>query len=241
MILALNTTVFALPPTVSVEEYDYEAEQQVLNEQPYIPMESLDFNDNDYAIENKKAYDLGKSIQQRDFSRLGIFSIISPQSYRFLAVTHYYQDDSEWASDIMQPAGYSIADGGCALTSFAMISSYLGDYHTPRTMNIALGNKACPFLRDSAASQFGYTILNSLSAPSNSTAVTTSIGCIALGRPVFICLRKGTTSNYHWVVAYGYNDNSVMILDPEGDWDYSNLSTYLNNGWNVRYLNTFSA
>ncbi len=69
-------------------------------------------------------------------------------------VTKYFQDDSRWGSNKMQSCGKTIADAGCALTAFTMITSkhyYLDD---PGAVNATVGSYACPLNYDGVGRKY---------------------------------------------------------------------------------------
>ena len=119
-----------------------------------------------------------------------------------------------------------------------MIAKYKRDYYNPGTMNTWLGKYACPFNRSMAAKRMGYTVLNYLYKPTTSTAITTMKGCIKDNRAVMIYMVKGSNLS-HFVVAKGYSGSNILINDPESDWDYDYLNTYLDNGWRVQWMSSF--
>lgn len=176
-----------------------------------------------FLSENKRMQDLGRSTKN------------ALTANKTLNVPHYYQDGESWSDNIMQTAGLTIGEAGCGVTSFAMIAKYKRDYYDPGTMNTWLGNYACPFNRSKAAKKMGYTVLNYLYKPSTSTAITTIKGCIEANRPVMVYLVKGSNLT-HFVVAKGYSGSNILINDPESDWDYDYLNTYLDNGWSVQWM-----
>lgn len=146
------------------------------------------------------------------------------------------QGNSSWKNVVMQSCGKTIGSAGCCLTSFTMIQRYYGGTDDPSQVNAKLGTAACPFVYATAASKYGYTF-NYVTNSSTISSPTNYIkGAINSGNPVLIgMVYSGGT---HFVAAYGYDDNNIIISDPAGR-NYQYLSQYTNNGYTVNRLCTY--
>jgi hypothetical protein len=125
-------------------------------------------------------------------------------------------------SDVMQSAGQTIHDSGCALTSFTMLADYYGADYTPPTMNTCMSINADPFGWDYAATNcskgttafdfhgdFSWDRLNSELQAGHPTIVGLCWGSD--------CPNTWTNTHYVLVVA-GDNSNNpanYVINDPE--------------------------
>ena len=172
--------------------------------------------------------DIAASKNMSQHSRLNVY----------LDVPLQLQTDSRWTNDTMQTAELSIGEYGCALTSTSMIANYYDRPYTPATLNVALGNNACPLQYGSAAQCMGKTAGVKISSnyPSVSTCKDLIIGAIDDGEPVLIRMTYGTDGS-HYVVGYGYatgTSPTIFIRDPMGDW--STLESYQSRGYQVHWL-----
>ncbi|MFA9381494.1 MAG: C39 family peptidase, partial [Acetanaerobacterium sp.] len=160
-------------------------------------------------------------------------------------LTHLYQDDPDWEDDPMAGCPHSpectIGDVGCKLTSFTMSERYVNDNsHEPPYINTtfySLSNPTqatCNMSLSNACSVFGINV--EPQRGSYSEKIQFIIGSIDQGYPVIL---EVELSGLHYVVAYGYmidsNGTHILIRDPEVDWDYTRLSTYINYGRTLNY------
>lgn len=156
-------------------------------------------------------------------------------SVNLVNISRLAQNNPSWANDIMQTEGVTIGSQGCCLTSFTMIRNCISSVsNTPRNVNATLGNYACPFYYNQAASAYGYQILTKArndAGLNQENARFNIVGAIDdFSRPVLVGL-KNSSGATHFVVAKGYNTNGeIYILDPAPA-NYSNLSSYTNNGY----------
>lgn len=121
-----------------------------------------------------------------------------------LNVSHLYQGDSRWGSQLMQgntKLKETIANSGCAITSCAVAINYLQNRSiTPATLN------SSTYLSESNEanwSKIGSAYGLSYSAPSTSEAVT----YLKRGYPVIV--HKGN----HFSVAVGYDNGNFLVSD----------------------------
>lgn len=153
------------------------------------------------------------------------------------------QADSRWSSITMQTAGLTIGSSGCTLTSFTMVRNFLsGTSDTPATVNSVMGNYACPFYWNQAASYYGYSVIFANSNDSGiSGADEVIIGIIDSYELPSIIGLKNSSGNTHFVVAYGYDTTGEIIIRDPASSSVSLLSYYLNNGYYVHRIYTYFA
>lgn len=188
------------------------------------PLDFVDINEDDFKEANEALIKKGSALKMLRASKT-------------LSMTHYYQDDSRWGSDVMETCGLTIASAGCCLTSFTMIQRYLGGTDDPGDVNIELGDYACPFYYYVAADEYGYTVeYFSSSTQTDSNAINFIIGSIDEDNPVLVGMYHNTTGKTHFVAANGYNGETIYIKDPSSYYNYSTLNEYLDTNWTVNRL-----
>jgi len=149
------------------------------------------------------------------------------------------QGDSRWSSEIMKTCNKTIGSEGCCLTSFTMIQRYLGGTDDPAQVNAKMGNSACPFVYKTAATLYGFDY-NYASDASINRYVDYIKGAINVGAPVLVGMSYGSGGeNSHFVAAYGYDDNEIIISDPASK-NSTLLSQYTDNGYTVNRLISYS-
>lgn len=187
------------------------------------PLDFVDINEDDFKEANEALTKKGSALKMLRASKT-------------LSMTHYYQDDSRWGSDVMETCGSTIASAGCCLTSFTMIQRYLGGTDDPGDVNITLGDYACPFYYYVAADEYGYTVeYFSSSTQTDSDAINFIIGSIDEDNPVLVGMVH-TSGETHFVTAYGYSGDTIYIKDPSSYYDRSTLDEYLDKNWTVNRL-----
>lgn len=213
-----------------------------------IIMLSLSLSSSVVAAETCYSYDGPDGLNPEDFAeanaeliRIGQMAQMQ-RNERYLSVVHYYQSGQSWSNDIMQNAGLTIGKSGCTLTSFAMIQRYLGGTDDPGQVNVKMGNYACDkdtgFSYTVAATKYNFTIINRLRDETKidiDTSRSFIIGGINTYHPVLVGLKK-SQSVTHFVVAYGHLGNTIYIHDPASGRDYTLLSDYLDEGYNIHRL-----
>ncbi len=225
IIATLVATIMSLTVATTVLAEEFKIDSQ----QTYIYLDDgTGIVHDDYIEANSKLVQLGKVAILR-------------RSNITLDVPYYAQAGEPWSNDIMQTAGDTIGDSGCALTSFAMIQRYLGGNDDPGEVNTTLGNDACPFMYWGAAETYNYTIsasYHSNAGCSENYAEEFIIGAIDTGYPVLVGIQK-YSGGQHFVTAYGYDSGTVYIHDP-GSANYGDetLSELLENG-NITRLYVF--
>lgn len=179
-------------------------------------------------------YELGQSVMKR-------------RDVNTFTMPHYYQNaGNSWDDDVMQTAGFTIADSGCCLTSFAMMVNYYKNstFYNPGLVNNMVGDYACDFVYEDAGNVFGLTAKSSaggsmiLATLSYDRAVSDIIGMLStdvdkVGYPVLVGMYNGIEP--HYVVARGYSTTTsdVYIYDPDVYNDYYNLRDYYDDGYVV--------
>lgn len=108
-----------------------------------------------------------------------------------------------------------------------------------------LGNAACPFYWDTAASIFGYEIVAySRTDTYGGTAMNWIVGALDTYRcPVIVGMYNGDRT--HFVVANKYTTASnvvtdIGILDPDRYTDYTWLQEYFDDRWRINRLYVYS-
>lgn len=174
----------------------------------------------------------------------------SPKSLVSLSVTRLAQNVAPWNTQYLgNSTSYTIGTSGCILTSFTMIYNYWSDQglHTygtkdPGTMNDTLKNNTTAFTgadlnTATAADYFGfevdwnntYSTTNTSNVISYSSVVSAVQSAINANKPLML----GIYGSYmHFVVAYGYNGNTIYIKDPATA-NKTTLAQYTNNGFHV--------
>lgn len=168
-----------------------------------------------------------------DYVKIGS-SLSRTRASKYLSISHYLQNGEVWSDDIMQTAGFTIGEAGCAVCSFAMILTHYGRESNPRWVNKIIGNYACPFYYEAAGNAFSLTVHADKDPKDNDTALFYIIGSIDDAKPVMVKMEK--EGNTHYVAAYGYNGTTISIKDSERSWNYSTLNTYIDKGWTVQKL-----
>lgn len=176
---------------------------------------------------------------------------IAPMKSYHMDFVHLYQDDPRWANKYLpcKETGHTYGKVGCAMTSYAMCMAWfeapgLKEY-TPVAVAERYGSEACNFSSATLIGQYkgrSYTAVGSNDNYTEAEKIAAIIGAIADNDPSIIKFTKN--GGAHFVIAYGFNDASgtmqVCIRDPEGDYDYPYISTYLNKGWTLSQFVTVS-
>lgn len=166
-----------------------------------------------------------------------------------LSITSYHQDDSSWSSVTLgnSTAGYTIGNGGCLLTSVTMLhnywvarGSYSGSSMNPNQMNTfcinngTFGGETNDDLDvPSTVDYFGLKVDTSCNGPvstySLSSCADTIKSSIADEKPVII----GISGSFpHYVLANGYDGNTIYIKDPLTNGN-TTLNAYINNNFTI--------
>ncbi len=187
-----------------------------------------ELNEEDFAEENYRLIALGE--------RLSYNARVSAQ--KVLSIPRLAQNDPSWKDEVMQTEKATIEAKGCYLTSFTMVQRYYGGSLDPAGVNSVMGNFACPFYRNTAASKFGYTITSYMdSGLTESNIINYVKGAITENVPVIVALNKPGGGN-HFVVAKGYLNDVIVISDP-GPLNYTSLAQYFSNGYTIRSVVCF--
>ncbi len=179
-----------------------------------------DLNEEDFKEANEALCEIGRNAKRART----VFTV---------TMTPFYQTDSAWADDIMYSQQETIAQSGCYLTSFAMVANYYfpNAGYNPKTINVLMGNEACPFKAYIAADRTGLSVYNYKEAPMEDSLFTDLVaGAMVMERPVIIGMCKANGDS-HYVVARGYSTTTgeIYILDP-GSRSTNKLSTYTDAG-----------
>ena len=133
-----------------------------------------------------------------------------------LAVPDFRQDDPAWASDTIGGSDEAVAAVGCALSSAAMVATYLGVPCTPRELNARLktrgGYTGRGWLRWQAVAEAsdGRLRLTYAGGPEHQRLDA----CLRAGIPVIVRVPLGAYG--HWVVVVGKRGRDYLVNDPQG-------------------------
>lgn len=187
-----------------------------------------ELHEEDYAEENQRLLELGASIYPESRAT----------AEKVLSIPRLAQGDSAWGNLEMKVDGYKIKDAGCYLTSFTMVQRYYGGTLDPAGVNAVMGNFACPFYREIAASKFGYTITSYMDSGITESNILNYIkGAVTENVPVIVALNK-PGGGHHFVVVKGYVNNIMVISDP-GPQNYTSLAQYFNDGYTIKSVVCF--
>src|SRR6266446_706737 len=163
----------------------------------------------------------------------------SPVTGSACGVPIFSQNDPAWRAQIMQSGSDSIGGYGCALTSTAMLLNYYGSRLTPAQLSSCLGGGADPIGWKSVPSctngqitggdriDFTWPDLDAL---------------LASGRPAIIGMVGGLTGSHFVVVTSGGGGlaQNYRITDPWDATTYKTLESYMNVGYNPRWIISYS-
>lgn len=159
-------------------------------------------------------------------------TLIQSRASKILDFNHYYQDDSRWKNKVIGSNGETMGTHGCAITSFAMIQSYLAGFAGTTKYNpLQLYNKypsiTYPIYWDTVASKFDEMEewFYSDETMSYVEVAPYIAGLIEDELPVIIGL-KSSAGTTHFVVACGYAGSAVYIHDPQKSVNKSTLAGY---------------
>lgn len=165
-----------------------------------------------------------------------------------LSVPSFNQRNPDWADEVMQTCGLTIGEGGCALTSAAMVFQYYNADKNPGELNTCMGNNACPFDWEYASNHCSEgKVLKSRKASfigCYNFSYSTLVGALENGYPPILKLTK-PDGRQHWVVVNAVHGDGLSPDDYEIDdpWDGNNkgLASYTDNGWSLSDIALFSA
>ena len=134
-----------------------------------------------------------------------------------LPVPDYRQDDPTWAGDTIGGSQEAVKAVGCALSSAAMVATYLGMPCTPRELNLRLkaidGYTARGWLRWQAVAEAsaGRLRLTYAGGPDHQRLDA----CLRAGIPAIVRVPLGALG--HWVVVVGKQGHDYLVNDPLGE------------------------
>jgi len=170
-----------------------------------------------------------------------------PIEYFKLGVVHFYQDDPRWGDDIMQPAGETIAEAGCALTSAAIVGHWYRSHGNPGVLNAYLGNYADPLYWNPAGSYYNLKLYSEYPYGDLEIAEPFMLGALRNNMPTIVLLQS-PSGNPHWVVVNGYaewlemdgsHSHCFYITDPSSYYNRGTLEAYYEKGWQLRVIRLF--
>jgi Peptidase_C39 like family len=174
---------------------------------------------------------------------VGATYICETESISISGMTTYYQNGQSWSSQILNGCTDSIGNSGCAVTSFAIISSKYGSKDDPGQVNSKLGVLACPFNYSGAATSYGLKYSNIVSPGTYTldSVKATLLGVLRVGRPVMLVIKNSTTT--HFVVVSGYKSFSdgsfyFYIKDPSYP-GKATVNSYMSSSYSIRLAYVF--
>lgn len=133
-----------------------------------------------------------------------------------LPVPDFRQDDPAWASDTIGGSEEAVKEVGCALSSAAMVATYLGMDCTPRELNRRLkrlgGYTGRGWLRWQAVAEAsgGHLRLTYAGGPDHQRLDAS----LRAGVPAIVRVPLGAIG--HWVVVVGKRGRDYLVNDPLG-------------------------
>jgi len=119
----------------------------------------------------------------------------------------YKQCDPQWAKEQLGTSTNTICSAGCLMSSVAMGLTGIGKTYTPSSLNTWLtghgGYASGDLLVWAAVNSLGLTFIGKVS--NNLIKSNLDSGNVVLSN-----VHKGA----HWVLAYGYNGDSILVNDP---------------------------
>lgn len=185
-----------------------------------------DYNSEESAAERKRLLELAKKLK----------SGTGKQRYSTIYVLSNFpnlkQGDPAWRDCIMQSLGLTIWDSGCCLTSFTMVQQYYGGTDTPDEVNECLGDAACPFYWEVAKRKYNYEMTKLAETVSYEDTLNYVMAAVSEQHPVIIGMDH-SSKGQHFVVAYGYAYDNIIIMDPAESRNYLYLGDYMNEGYYI--------
>ncbi len=150
----------------------------------------------------------------------------------------FSQNDPSWRNTVMQAAGDSIGNFGCAVTSTAMVLNFYGAPLTPAQLNACLGQgadllywtQAVPCAKGAVTGYNGFDF-----SWQNLDQV------LAAGKPAIVGMLRGQTG-MHFVVVTAGSGGSASNYAVNDPWDGTinkSLQTFMNSGYNMRWIRTY--
>jgi hypothetical protein len=189
-----------------------------------------DSKTNDISMPLKDIY--GPETKQRpDLDKSGKVSPLTYYNIR-LWTPSYSQNDSQWASNIMQTTGQTISNAGCLVTDVAGIDYFYGQSSsTPAWVNTNLGNNACPLVWSALANLPGNYIKGVSTNINNPTRVqfcSIAVNAITSSNPKPVLLSYNRSGRSHWLLVTAVSGDGTQLwhfgcIDPLNG-SYNNLN-----------------
>ena len=119
----------------------------------------------------------------------------------------YKQCDPQWANEQLGTSSNTICKAGCTMSSVAMALSGTGHSFNPSTLNKWLKANGGYVSGD----LFVWGSINSLGLSYQTKVANSQIKANLDAGKVVIC---NVHNGGHWVLAYGYSGNSILVNDP---------------------------
>lgn len=146
----------------------------------------------------------------------------------------FSQCDSQWANDRVGTSDRTICQIGCLMTSAAMALAGTGKSYNPKTLNVWLTNNGGYANKN----LFVWASINKLGLTFKGFFANSQIKSnLDAGNVVIVNVRNGG----HWVLAYGYNGNDILVNDPGYSTSSYPLSSIVENNNGVYTVNKMPA
>ena len=119
----------------------------------------------------------------------------------------YKQCDSQWANDQLGTSSNTICKAGCLMSSAAMALAGTGHSYNPKTLNQWLKANGGYARGD----EFVWASINKLGLTFGNFVPNANIKANLDAGKVVIC---NVHNGGHWVLAYGYNGDNILVNDP---------------------------
>ena len=131
-----------------------------------------------------------------------LLSIVVARNYPM-----YKQCDSQWANDQLGTSSNTICKAGCLMSSAAMALAGTGHSYNPKTLNQWLKANGGYARGD----EFVWASINKLGLTFGNFVPNANIKANLDAGKVVIC---NVHNGGHWVLAYGYNGDNILVNDP---------------------------
>jgi hypothetical protein len=177
---------------------------------------------------------------------------VIPAAGLTLSVPLLHQADPRWKDVKLGGSGPGIGAEGCALTCFAMVSTFYGIPTTPAQANERLGKYAYPLEWVAGESRYDLRVqrkdcirFRDSRLGDNAYVHDTIEDCLASGLPVIIGILQTTTGTPHFIVAYGLEPAGngkyrILVRDPSMNSNYLYFED-IPAGWIVTRLVVYQA
>ncbi len=150
----------------------------------------------------------------------------------------FSQNDPRWRNAIMQSAGDSMGNFGCALNSTAMVLNYYGANTDPPQLNKCLGQYADLLYWGQAVRCGNGAVVGNTNFDFSWQNLDQ---VLSAGKPAIIGMVRGPTGMHFIVVTAGGGGNAsnYAVTDPWDGTTNKSLQTFISSGYNPRWIQTY--